>query len=127
MDDLQPNENEDKSSYPNQETTGTSPLPGLGEMVEENGGEHLALKLCVGPSFPTSGGLTQSPNSAVASPFILWGKALLNYYCDNNNRRLNTLCWSSAFGPFGSWIPYTCKVYYSLCCKIAIKLHNLLG
>ena len=57
MDDLQPNENEDKSSYPNQETTGTSPLPGLGEGVGE-GGEHLALKLGAGPSFPTSRGLT---------------------------------------------------------------------
>lgn len=59
MDDLQPNENEDKSSYPNQETTGTSPLPGLGEAVGGgDGGEHLALKLGAGPSFPTSGGLT---------------------------------------------------------------------
>lgn len=59
MDDLQPNENEDKSSYPNQETAGTSPLPGLGEAVGAwNGGEHLALKLGAGPSFSTSGGLT---------------------------------------------------------------------
>lgn len=63
MDDLQPNENEDKGVYPNPEVTGTVPLPATGGnwgRGEGNGGD---LKPCEsnhvlganGSSFPLQG------------------------------------------------------------------------
>lgn len=62
-----------------------------------------------------------------AADYPLQVGVLRSLFPRNDNRRLGASCGSDAFGPFGSWIAYTFKVYYSLCCKIIIKLHNLLG
>lgn len=94
-----------------------------------NGGEHPGAGSKAGcwSQFLHKRGPHLIPQLSCSITVYPLGKTLLNYYCDNDNGRLNTLCWSSAFGPFEAGFRIHVRFIMALVVKSAIKLHNLLG